>query len=97
MDMDAAAPDRQRHDTCVSMRMPRKTKSLIERAASTANKSFSAFVIESAHDQAIDVLLDEAVFNLSADEAEAFAQSLDNPPPPTAKLKSLMRGQAPWE
>ncbi|HEX5238423.1 MAG TPA: DUF1778 domain-containing protein [Sphingomicrobium sp.] len=95
--MDTAAPDRQRHDTSVSMRMSRKTKTLIERAAATANKSFSAFVIESAHDQAIDVLLDETVFNLSAEEAEAFAKVLDDPPPPTAKLKSLMRSKAPWE
>jgi uncharacterized protein (DUF1778 family) len=95
--METAAAERQRHDTNVSMRMPQKTKDLIERAATTVNKSFSAFVVESAREHAIDVLLNQTVFNLSAEEAEAFAQVLENPPAPTEKLKALMHSNAPWE
>ena len=93
----AATNERPRHDTSVTMRMPQKTKDLIEKAATTVNKSFSAFVVESAREHAIDVLLNQTVFNLSADEAEAFARVLDNPPAPTEKLKSLMKSRAPWE
>lgn len=95
--MPAQANERPRHDTSVTMRMPQQTKELIESAASKLSKSFSAFVIESARQQAIDVLLDQTVFNLSAEQAEVFARALDNPPAPTAKLRELMHGKSPWE
>jgi uncharacterized protein (DUF1778 family) len=77
--------------------MPQQTKELIEKAATSINKTFSAFVIESAREHAIDVLLNQTVFNLSAEQAEAFAQVLDNPPAPTEKLRELMKSKAPWE
>lgn len=95
--MEIATAERARSDKTVSMRIPQQTKDLIERAAVTVNKSFSAFVIESAREHAIDVLLNQTVFNLSAEQAEAFAQVLDNPPAPTEKLKELMKSKAPWE
>ena len=89
--------ERPKHDATVSIRMPQQTKDLIDNAAHTVSKTFSAFVIESARRHAIDVLLDQTVFHLSADEAEAFAQVLDSPPAPTEKLRALMRSKAPWE
>jgi uncharacterized protein (DUF1778 family) len=89
--------ERPKHDTSVSMRMPQQTKELIERAATAVHKTFSAFVVESAREHAVDVLLNQTVFNLSAEQAEAFAQVLDNPPAPTEKLKELMKSKAPWE
>jgi len=95
--MTTATAERPKHDTTVSMRMPQQTKELIEKAATSVNKTFSAFVVESARDQAIDVLLNHTVFNLSAAQAEAFARVLDNPPAPTEKLKALMQSKAPWE
>jgi uncharacterized protein (DUF1778 family) len=95
--MQAVTAERPRHDTTVSMRMPQQTKELIEKAATSVNKTFSAFVVESAREHAIDVLLNQTVFNLSAEQAEAFAQVLDNPPAPTEKLKALMQSKAPWE
>lgn len=95
--MTAATAERPRHDTSVTMRMPQQTKELIEKAATSVNKSFSAFVVESAREHAVDVLLNQTVFNLSAEQAEAFAQVLDNPPAPTAKLKALMHSKAPWQ
>lgn len=93
----AATMERQRHDTTVTMRMPKETKELIEKAACTVSKTFSAFVIDSAREHAVDVLLNQTVFNLSAEQAEAFARVLDNPPAPTAKLKELMQSKSPWE
>jgi len=95
--MTTATTERPRHDTTVSMRMPQQTKELIEKAATSVNKTFSAFVIESAREHATHVLLNQTVFNLSAEQAEAFAHVLDNPPPPTEKLKTLMQSKAPWE
>lgn len=75
----------ERHDTTVSIRIPKSKKELIEQAANTVNKSFSAFMIDSASQEAVHVLLDQTVFNLSADAAEASASVLDNPPPPPRK------------
>lgn len=95
--MKTVAAERPRHDTPVSIRMPQQTKELIEKAATSVNKTFSSFVVESAREHAVDVLLDQTVFNLSADQAESFAQLLDNPPSPTGKLKELMQGKSPWE
>jgi uncharacterized protein (DUF1778 family) len=89
--------ERKKHDTTVSLRMPLQTKALIEKAAMTSRKTFSAFVTESATQQAVDVLLDQCVFNLDAMQAEAFARILDDPPLPAAKLKELMQSKAPWE
>ena len=94
--MDVPA-GRARHDTTVSVRMPLQTKALIEKAAVTSRKTFSAFVTESASQNALDVLLDQCVFSLSTEQAEAFARVLDDPPAPTAKLKQLMKSAAPWE
>ena len=95
--MKTVAKDRLRHDKLVSIRMPQQTKDLIEKAATTVNETFSAFVIESATKHAIDVLLDQTVFNLSAEQAEAFERVLDNPPAPTERLRALMKSRAPWE
>lgn len=88
---------RAKHDTTVSLRMPLQTKALIEKAAVTVRKTFSAFVTESASQHAVDVLLDQCVFNLNAEQAEAFARVLDDPPAPTAKLRELMQSKSPWE
>lgn len=93
----AVATGRQKHDTTVSMRMPKETKELIENAARKVGKSFSGFVIESAREQATDVMLNQIVFNLSDEQAQVFARLLDSPPAPTAKLKELMRHRSPWE
>lgn len=93
----ASLSERQRHDTSVTMRMPQQTKELIETAASAVSKSFSAFVVESARQQAVDILLDQRMFNLGAEAAEALAQALDDPPAPTVKLRELMTSKSPWE
>ncbi len=95
--METMVTERPKHDTTVTMRIPQQTKELIETAAHLVSKTVSAFVIESASKHAIDVLLDQTVFNLSAEQAEAFARVLETPPAPTEKLKSLMQSESPWE
>lgn len=94
--MSMPALERAKHDTPVSLRMPARTKELIDAAALASNKTFSAFVTESAWTHAIDVLLDQTVFQLSDAQAEAFAEALASPPPPTRKLKALMSRKLPW-
>ena len=50
-----------------------------------------------AHQNAIEVLLDQRVFNLDAVASEAFARALDHPPAPNAALRALMAERAPWK
>jgi uncharacterized protein (DUF1778 family) len=77
--------------------VPTQTRELIDAAASAVGKSRTEFVVDSAREHAVDVLLDQRFFNLSPEQFEAFAAVLDAPPPPTEKLKALMRAKAPWE
>jgi uncharacterized protein (DUF1778 family) len=96
MDM-AALIERPKADTTITMRLPVQTRELIDRAAATVDKSRTEFVLESARQRAVDVLLDQRVFHLDADTSEAFAHVLENPPAPVEALRKLMERKAPWE
>lgn len=54
-------------------------------------------MLESARQQAIDVLLDQRLFVLDADRYDAFVKALDNLPAPGPKLRSLMRRVPAWQ
>ena len=95
--MAANTLERPRADTAITMRLPAQTRDLIDRAAATVDKSRTEFVLESARERAIDVLLDQRVFQLDAAASAAFAKVLANPPAPFAKLRALMAKPAPWE
>ena len=84
-------------DATIHIRAPRQTKELIEAAASSAGKSLSEFVLDSARKQAVDVLLDQRLFVLDTDQYAAFMNALDNPPAPGAGLKALMKRQPLWQ
>jgi uncharacterized protein (DUF1778 family) len=93
----AALMDRAKADTTITMRLPEQTKELIDRAAASVDKSRTEFVLESARQRAVDVLLDQRVFHLDDAASEAFAKALQNPPPPVEALRALMNSRAPWE
>lgn len=93
----AALMERPKADTTITMRLPAQTRELIDRAAATVDKSRTEFVLESARQRAVDVLLDQRVFHLDEAESEAFAQVLDNPPAPVDALRKLFKSKAPWE
>lgn len=98
--MPTAAQKRKkpaRKDTVVNLRMPTPTRDAIDRAAEVLGKTRTAFIIESSHRHAIDVLLDKRLFNLGADEYDAFVKALDAKPQPNAKLKQLFASKSPWE
>jgi len=84
-------------DSTIHIRAPKKTKELIEAAASSAGKSLSEFMLDSARRQAVDVLLDQRLFVLEADQYAAFMRALDNPPPAGPKLKALMKRRPLWQ
>jgi uncharacterized protein (DUF1778 family) len=86
-----------RRDAVINLRLPAKTRDLIDSAAAVAGKSRTEFVLESVRQHATDVLLDRNLFVLDDDAYEAFLGVLDNPPKPSENLKALFKRKAPWE
>jgi uncharacterized protein (DUF1778 family) len=80
----------------INLRIGSHTRRLIDDAAAVLGKTRTEFMIESARREAIDVLLDQRLFMLDADRYDAFMHTLDNPPAPGPKLRSLMRRVPAW-
>lgn len=93
----AAVIERPKADTTITMRLPVQTRDLIDEAAATVDKTRTEFVLESARQRAVDVLLDQRVFHLDTVASEAFAKILDQPPAPLEALRKLVKSKAPWE
>lgn len=81
----------------INLRIETRTRELIDDAAAVLGKTRTEFMVESARQSAIDVLLDQRMFELDSDKYEAFVKALDNPPPPGPKLRALMRRTPSWE
>ena len=92
-----ASLERAKADATITMRIPAQTRDLIDTAAAATGKSRTEFVLESARLHAVDILLDQRVFNLDVNQSEAFANSLANPPKPIEALRKLMATPSPWE
>jgi uncharacterized protein (DUF1778 family) len=90
------AATKKRRDIQINMRLPRQVLHLIDTAAEAVSKTRSDFILESARQHAIDVLLDQRYFVLDADQFADFVQQLDAPPVGNEKLKKLMARKAPW-
>jgi uncharacterized protein (DUF1778 family) len=83
--------------TSINLRVPQQTRVLIDTAAAATGKSRTEFMLESARQHAIDVLLDQRLFVLTAEQHEAFLSALENPPQPSARLKKLLLSKPVWE
>lgn len=81
----------------INLRIDVDTRQLIDEAAALLGKTRSEFMIESAHRQAIDVLLDRRRFVLNPDYYDAFKQALDTSAAPGSKLRSLLRRVPAWQ
>jgi uncharacterized protein (DUF1778 family) len=86
-----------RAEATINLRVSVATRDLIDSAAEASGKSRTEFVLDSARQRAIDVLLDQKVFRLDEEAMQAFLHVLDNPPAPNAALKELMNSKAPWQ
>jgi uncharacterized protein (DUF1778 family) len=80
----------------INLRIEAHTRQLIDDAAAILGKTRTEFMIETARQQAIDVLLDQRLFVLDARRYDAFMHALDNPPAPGPKLRSLLRRVPAW-
>lgn len=86
-----------RRNTTVNLRLPEAERNLIDAAAAASGKTRTEFMVESARQRAVDVMLDQRLFVLDAPQWDAFLAALDEPPPPNDALKRLMAMTPPWE
>ena len=93
----AMQDDPRRRSVNINLRAPAPVRDLIDRAAEAVGKTRSEFMLESARRSAEDVLIDRSLFVLDGERYAAFLEVLDNPPPPSPRLRALMRARAPWE
>jgi len=81
----------------INIRAKVKQRDLIDQAATRLGRSRSEFMLEVACREAEQVLLDQAFFSVDADTFTQFQTLLDQPLPPTDKLRRLLKTQAPWD
>jgi len=80
----------------VNIRVERRHRDLIDRAAEAVGKTRSEFMLETACKEAEAVLLDRRYFTLDDKQFDAFLARLDEPNP-SAKLAKLLNTKAPWD
>lgn len=88
--------ERPKSDATITVRIPARTRELIDAAAAIQGKSRTEFMVESARLHAVDVLLDQRVFTLDADQSAAIFDARANAAKPTDALRKLMSTKAPW-
>lgn len=81
----------------INLRIESGTRQLIDDAAAVLGKTRTEFMVESARQLAVDVLLDQRLFTLDPARYDEFMHALDNPPAPGPKLKALLRRTPAWQ
>lgn len=81
----------------INIRAKAKQRDLIDQAAERLGRSRSDFMLEAACREAEDVLLDQAFFTVDEGTFAQFQTLLDQPLPPTNKLRRLLKTKAPWD
>ena len=89
---NAAKPRRE----TLNLRIPPAERTLIDRAAQSAGKTRTDFILEAARRAAEDALLDRAVTAVSVRAYAAFLARLDAPAQPNARLRKTMQTPQPW-
>ncbi len=81
----------------INIRVKSPQKLLIDKAAKLLNKTRSEFMLESACNEAMNVLLDRRLFILDDSQFEVFTKLLDSPVTKNHELNSLLDSKSPWE
>lgn len=91
-------PHTQRKEAVsINIRAKVQQRDLIDQAAELLGRSRSDFMLSAACREAEDVLLDQAFFTVSAKTFAKFQAMLDQPLPPTDKLRRLLKTKAAWD
>lgn len=94
--MTTARTIKTRRDT-LNLRMPPAERNLIDRAAGSAGKTHTDFILEAARRAAEETLLDRALMVVSPEAYAEFLKRLDRPAQPNERLRRTMQNNAPWK
>lgn len=81
----------------LNLRIPAAERSLIDRAAASAGKTRTDFILEAARRAAEETLLDRALMVVSPEAYGEFLARLDQPAQPSEALRRTMQAKAPWK
>lgn len=95
MSTGTAVTVKPRRET-LNLRIPAAQRDLIDRAAESAGKTRTDFILEAARRAAEQTLLDRAFMVVSPKAYAEFLKRLDQPPRPNARLRKTMRVKTPW-
>ena len=87
----AAADRREGKIERVELRATTRQTAAIREAAHAAGKTVSAFILDSAFEDAQRVLADRRLFLLETERWERFVKALDRRPKSKPRLRELMR------
>lgn len=87
---DDATTERERNSERFAFRTPPRIKQAIERAAALSGQDMSSFVLAAAYERALETIQAHEVTRLTAEDHHAFFDALENPPPPTDKLRAAL-------
>ena len=94
--MSTASTTKTPRDT-LNLRIPPAERNLIDRAAESAGKTRTDFILEAARRAAEETLLDRALMVVSPEAYDEFLKRLDRPARPNQRLRRTMQSKAPWK
>lgn len=80
----------------LGLRATPQQETVLRRAAKLANKSLTDFILDTAYQAAEQTLLDQRLFLLDGEQAQAFVELLDRPAQENPGLRDLFSRPAPW-
>jgi uncharacterized protein (DUF1778 family) len=80
----------------LNLRIPAAERGLIDRAARTAGKTRTDFILSAARRAAEEALLDRSLLLVSSAAYARFVALLDAPPAPNERLRRTMKEPPPW-
>ena len=81
----------------LNLRVPAAERSLIDRAALSAGKTRTDFILGAARRAAEEALLDRTPLLVSPATYAKFLAQLDAPPRPNVRLRRTMKATPPWQ
>ncbi|QEI09418.1 DUF1778 domain-containing protein [Pigmentiphaga aceris] len=94
--MSTASTTKVPRDT-LNLRIPAAERNLIDRAAESAGKTRTDFILEAARRAAEETLLDRALMVVSPEAYEDFLKRLDQPAQPNERLRKTLQSKTPWK
>lgn len=81
----------------INIRAKASQRDMIDLAAEKQGRSRSEFMLDVAYREAQDILLDQSFFAVDEGTFDQLYNMLEEPLPPTDKLRRLLNTKAPWD